>query len=643
LKEMYFNYSRLLNFILLVIIGSLLFVMYHKQPLMMYMEVPPPKLRPDAKDKGLFVNTTHCRMEAMDPLSPTALHFMVPMLVYVCYKVQLLKGMTIEGRNYLFLTHSRRDLWQKLGIRRLNQILCAYNIFVRIDDFENRNMARVVFSFSRGGNFTEVKPGNTTLRVVCWLDFGRLIFHDVIFFLSPPKIAKASEHNEKSVKRLSVLVLGIDSISHMHYRRYFSHVIDYVSGLPHVELWGYNRIGRNSYPNLLPLLSGQNEEEVEGISGCYARFNWTSFDQCHFLWDDFKAAGYATAFGEDTRIGGTFTFEHAGFWRQPAEFYLRSVMNEVHQHTHYMAHGTDDFWCSGGRVYHDILYDFIDQLLPHFKERSRDSGFFAFFWQSQGIHDIFEYAGHTDRHYYRILRALNDLGIFENSLVLLMSDHGLRFGGFAKTLQGLREISLPTLVAIYPHWLQQRFPMAVANLQKNAHRLVTTYDLHETLKDVMDLDSLSDQSIHERTLRLHNQRNVSLFLPIPEERSCESSQIWMHYCQCDGFALIPKNENSVLRVAKFAVARINELLRPYPQCQKLDLLKVKDAYLRVGAEVDRTITVRLVTMPGKGTFDVTALTSNLTELQGEITRTDRYKMQSYCARGTSIEIYCYCL
>ncbi|XP_070073755.1 uncharacterized protein [Drosophila takahashii] len=611
------------NFILLCLIFYVL--LFYRGPFENQVEGVQPPLEGKPDGRRLFVNTSQCQMIAMDPLSPIAVHHMTPMPIYWCYMIKLLEATTIGGRNYLKLAASAKQLWQKLGVRRLSEITCAYNRFVRLTDFLNKYKESKVFRFSRLSNATEVKSGNITLRVWCWMDFGRLVYHDVLIFLplKEDQMGKTPS-SEEPVKRLSVMILGIDSISHMHYRRYFTRVMDFVDRLPHAEMFGYNRVGQNSYPNVVPLLSGQSVEEVESRRGCFGANNQTNFDKCRLLWNDFKAAGYATILGEDSRIGATFNYARPGFGRKPTDFYLRNVMNEIHTWTKYSARGPSEITCSGDRA------------------RCWDRGFFAFFWQSMGVHDYFQYGEQTDLQYYFILRALRSRKILDRTLVVLLSDHGLRYGSFARTFQGMRESSLPTMVAIYPRWLEERFPLAVKNLRANARRLVTAYDLHETLKDVVDLENLSDESIQNRTERLRNDYNVSLFLPIPEERSCFSSRIPLHYCECDGFIKIPWNVRRIRRIAQFAVESLNKLLLPYKQCHQLELLIVEDAYLRKQQNVSEAITVRMVTKPGNGHFDATVLAKNDSSLQGAITRTDQYRHQSFCAREEPIEIYCYC-
>jgi len=213
-----------LNLLLLCIICYLL--LFYRGPFKNEVEgvQQPLEGKPDAR--YLFVNTSQCQMIAMDALSPMAQHYMTPMPIYWCYMIKLMEAKTIGGRNYLQLVAGAKELWEKLGVRRLSEISCAYNRFERSNDYLNKYLESKVFRFSRWSNFTEVKSGNITLRVWCWMDFGRLVYHDVLLFLplSEDQIRKAPSP-EEPVKRLSVLILGIDSISHMHYLRYFRFVL----------------------------------------------------------------------------------------------------------------------------------------------------------------------------------------------------------------------------------------------------------------------------------------------------------------------------------------------------------------------------------------------------------------------------------
>lgn len=72
-----------------------------------------------------------------------------------------------------------------------------------------------------------------------------------------------------------------------------------------------------------------------------------------------------------------------------------------------------------------------------------------------------------------------------------MSDHGIRWGDIRKTYQGQMEERLPFVIITLPKWLKETYPVAAANLKKNVRRLTTPFDLHETLKDLLDVNNLN--------------------------------------------------------------------------------------------------------------------------------------------------------
>lgn len=96
--------------------------------------------------------------------------------------------------------------------------------------------------------------------------------------------------------------------------------------------------------------------------------------------------------------------------------------------------------------------------------------------------------------------------------------------------------------AIFPKSFKEKYPLAIRNFQKNSRRLTTHFDIYATLKDILklDTDSLSNENVARRTQNLkercsnHLPRGISLFLEIPEMRTCESAGIESHWCMCYG-------------------------------------------------------------------------------------------------------------
>nr|XP_016945193.1 uncharacterized protein LOC108021141 [Drosophila suzukii] len=631
--------SRFINIFLLAVLCYLIFIfLFDRNQDISISEVTQISIN---EEDELFINTTGCRISSTAALSEFAKNFMDPIEPIVCQMAQLMIAETVGGRNYLKRNISESGLFSCCRVRRWKDVSCIYREFLRVDDAHNRYKSFMFFKLSERIRYLEVGAGQQNIRTWCWVDFGRIIFHDVLFFLPPPlKASNSSALKEK----LSVMILGVDSISHMHYLRYFLQVADFIEHLPlpHTEFWGYNRIALNTYPNLMPLVSGLNVLEME--ESCYN--GRPNFDNCSFLWDEFKKAGYFTIFSEDTDTAGLFIYRKKGFKKQPTDIYMRPQMIEIESHSSYRT--TLDQKCSGHRLYGDLYYEFVLKLIPHLRVP-----FFSFLWNMDGIHDYFPYAKFVDKEYLNILTRLYEEGVMEHTLILFMGDHGLRFDKFARTAPGQHEMSQPLLIAFYPEWMKKKFPLAMSNFQRNARRLITTFDLHETLKDVVNLDQLTDASVKNRTLYLEKSRGISLFLPIPEGRNCRSVEIPRHYCLCNELSTMSTHKSIVQEAARFAVDRINELIKPYPQCQKLKLMEIRAAYQAKdetrGDYKLSQILVRLRTTPGNGNFDATIVTTLLNgerkslKLGGPVTRTDKYGHQSYCVQNYRIEMYCYCL
>ena len=65
-----------------------------------------------------------------------------------------------------------------------------------------------------------------------------------------------------------------------------------------IEMVDYNKVGDNTFPNLIPLLLGKNVSELR-----WKKFE--TFDRFNFIWDRFSTKGYRTLFSEDQPSIGT--------------------------------------------------------------------------------------------------------------------------------------------------------------------------------------------------------------------------------------------------------------------------------------------------------------------------------------------------
>ena len=155
---------------------------------------------------------------------------------------------------------------------------------------------------------------------------------------------------------------------------------------------------------------------------------------------------------------------------------------------------------------------------------------FAFAFFSALTHDNMNEAAHMDIILEPFFRSLHDSGSLTNTAVVLFSDHGSRFGttrGY--TRMGWYEENLPMLLIAMPASFRRRRVKMMETLRSNQHRLTTPFDVHETVRRLLDVSSPYNDS--QRTAR--RRRGVSLFDVTLDDRTCKDATIAPTYCECE--------------------------------------------------------------------------------------------------------------
>lgn len=155
------------------------------------------------------------------------------------------------------------------------------------------------------------------------------IYENVHAILNPRKVYDRLENVTNNnvtyglSRKLSILVLGIDSVSRLNFQRSMPKTEKYLRETGWIGLKGYNKMGDNTFPNLMAILTGQNQEQA--YSRCKPSEAY-KLDRCPFLWYNFRNAGYITAYGEDETALNTFNYLKVGFVQPPTDYYLRPYM-----------------------------------------------------------------------------------------------------------------------------------------------------------------------------------------------------------------------------------------------------------------------------------------------------------------------------
>lgn len=624
-----------------------------------------------------FVNTEGCRIIAMDVMNHqiekfTDWEWKHPRFFLKCSKTTWFRTEMANGDWYLKLSRDIGEILKENGLTNDWQITCYWLNFKIRKRWHSKLTHRTRFNLEFP-YVLKVPKGVKQLRIQCvQTETNKSIYNDAHFFIQPPPeklLTKAPprlqfwdkiDGRKTNMSPISVMILGLDSVSHLNFIRQMPKTAAYMrSNMSHVEFWGLNKIGASTYANLIALLTGLSADEADQFVSKDQYMN-----RLPLIWKDFKKAGYNTSFAEDHARLSVFYFSKKGFGDyQTTDHNLHDFMAELHLIR--QSSSLPSTYCIGERTFLDILIEMTDRLLPHYQRYP----FFSFYWWTNGFHEFFNAPRLMDDRFQRMLKSLDDSGVTNNTLILLMSDHGMRWGKFRNTFQGMIEDSQPLLSVLYPKWLREAYPQTVQNLHANAHSLVTTYDLHATLMHILDIDSLRDQSIRKMSEDLwelkgnRTPRAVSLFLPIPPWRNCNSSNIQKKFCLCHRKRSIPSTNPLVKKSARLIVDSINKMLKEYAMCVPLQLDSILSAHFEVpesdikrdyyieGKEhinekeyTDLDVIVRFKTKPMDAFFEgMTRKHESTISLIGEIIRVGFERNNTNgCIANAKLEPFCHC-
>jgi hypothetical protein len=316
----------------------------------------------------------------------------------------------------------------------------------------------------------------------------------------------------------------------------------------------------------------------------------------------------------------------------------------------------------------NILIESVAQAAVTLKNKL----YFHFTWITNFVHDS---ARNTELFDGPVLQLLQDLtaeSLLNNTVFILMSDHGMSYGKYMELEQGMLESRMPMMTIAFPVWFEEKYSRAVGNMRRNARRLSTPFDLHETLKDLLDVPGLlSDSELRDRreVEPYSLNRGISLFLPIPRNRTCVGAGIDDHWCICWSRTLIPNPSKHphILNILARSVGFLNTKLSNFPMCAFLELDSIilareihqtkenrhRNRTRAPDADADglRMYDIVFKVSPSGGIFQATWTVDPVRaeeELGGPLSRINAYKDQGDCIDSTrngnlEVKAMCYCL
>ncbi len=124
---------------------------------------------------------------------------------------------------------------------------------------------------------------------------------------------------------------------------------------------------------------------------------------------------------------------------------------------------------------------------------------------------------------------------------------------------------------VAPKWFRQKYQTAWQNLERNAHRLTTPFDIYSTLKALLDWREPIKANLSARSLSLWDE--------IPSNRGCSEAGVEPHWCVCLNWQPVDVNSEAAAGIlARAVVQAINdETQRSRKLCASLRLKVVLSA------------------------------------------------------------------
>ncbi|XP_022230848.2 uncharacterized protein LOC111079840 [Drosophila obscura] len=596
-----------------------------------------------------FVYSRRCKMPYADPFSSEALALYTPAKLRTCTNESDLMSLSYDLKLQKYKIHVNTEVLVGLA-PNITELTCSYQEVILRKDLTGNFISFLQPSVNITNNMA-LDKNMSGIIAGCHdgKNASRIIQRDAFPLVQVINKEPRTE-SQPSDRQPSVIMLGLDTMSRMNFRRTMPRTAEYVRQLGWFELEGYNKVADNTYPNLCTVLAGGRPEQLEKICG----FSYPDQQgSCPWIWRDFKRAGYSTAYGEDIIGDSVFSVSDSGFRYVPTDFYLRPLLKSLTQSMRtYRRFGYD--YCMGRRIAISYLYDFCMQFAQRFIEEL-DQPAFGFFWSCTFTHDYHYGASSLDGVFMDYLKIFERHQVFEKSIVILLSDHGERFGDLVKLSDGFLEERLPMLHIYLPPWFRKTYPNFAQSLYLNRNRLSSPYDLHNTLRHILQLNATKPEQLPP--LKNCNS-SQSLFHPLPRDRSCVEACIGDHWCTCHSFITIKLNGDAynMVKLTLFYINRWLVLQNFNKKCDRLLLDDLDYAERKLLSDENgqeslygaiSTYRLRFHTNPAVGRFEATVrYNKDLQRLDDfdieDVSRLNRYHNDSLCIDDKIAKKFCFC-
>ncbi|KHN72523.1 hypothetical protein Tcan_14731 [Toxocara canis] len=464
-----------------------------------------------------------------------------------------------------------------------------------------------------------------------------------------------------SISRPSVLMFGVDSMSRSNFIRTLPKTYAQLQKLGFVDLLGHVKVGDNTFVNLGAMLTGKRSTATREFKNELPDEWNIYFDDWPFVWKLFSDEGYVTFFAEDRPDIGTFNYFGwlCGFKFPPTDHYFRPYWLASYWSLLFRRSTPG---CYSGTPAHSLQLNYLSEFLTKYAGTRS----FALHWTQDLSHDYLNAINVADEDYERFF--IENSSSFNNTIVIVFSDHGHRYDAIRETIIGRLEARLPFASILLPKEFVMKYPHTLIALRENSEKMTTQFDFYTTLTNIA-LGHFTNADSSNEIRRAYNLLDAT-----PMMRQCFEANIPEDYCPCfhEMQLNVKESEEAANELLNFINARLeqsNENTQAAPHikdgfvCSKLVLQTIEYASIRIppvklvrdpqvagkvaskGVEISYRVVIR-VKPPSKALFEgvvVKDLMNNVWKVSGEIERNNKYGNTSHCVFDPLLKKLCHCI
>ncbi|XP_017075152.2 uncharacterized protein LOC108110566 [Drosophila eugracilis] len=594
-------------------------------------------------EKRFYVQNSKCEIPYVELFSADFMKTYKPRNFTRCSNQSDLITVHFDKVFNQYTLHVNEEVLHKLSQSKSNDFSCFYQkiIYGQSADRYDKKGNRTKFT----QDFLVPLDVEGMLVDCRTADERRLLQKDAFVFVQDKKIPHSAQKDRKA----SVIMYGIDTVSRTNLRRMMPMIYEFLKSPGWFEMMGYNKVADNTFPNIFAMLTGFSPETAEARvcntskTGC--------LDEIPFIWKDFKKDGYLTAYAEDSLSINTFNYLKPGFYYRPTDYYFRPFLNALEKETMIQYCPSCKMkYCLGRRLANSYIYDYCRQFMQRFVA---DRPIWGMFWTNHFSHDdVFMLSAMQHKILNDLLNFEKD-GAFEHTIMIFFSDHGARFGPMMHMKESFLEERLPMMFIYLPPWFREKYPQYAEALSQNQNRLSSNFDVYNTLKHILNIEELK-----EDTKWSHDcPQCQSLFYSLPDKRGCSEAAIPEAYCTCHNYEEV-KADPWTWQMADLVVGRINQYLQRknlQNLCSNLTLRVVnitEERMLELDGDVSpikgmRHYHTKFQVNQNRAEFFATTSydreTEDLEINVEQISRTNWYGSDAECVNNKIHKLFCVCL